>query len=236
MSTETNMEYPASTDTEEYNRPKMPNDINTIKHETIMDDVLGNSILPSIMLYLPPRDILNCIQTSKKWKEEIDTDYVWNNRFLPSMILHLPPHDIAQCIAASTKWNDKINTVEAFWERVVNATVSTKIVDAIEYHASKLFCCSYGLTNIINYESIALAFSLEKNLTVTHIGERFGNSLPSMLFNVTNCTPTPIDGVPYELAIVVYVQRSYLVCRRRTTQHRRGVPAARKSRTVNERT
>ena len=172
----------------------------------------------------------------RTWKEEIDTDYVWNNRFLPSMILHLPPHDIAQCIAASTKWNDKINTVEAFWERVVNATVSTKIVDAIEYHASKLFCCSYGLTNIINYESIALAFSLEKNLTVTHIGERFGNSLPSMLFNVTNCTPTPIDGVPYELAIVVYVQRSYLVCRRRTTQHRRGVPAARKSRTVNERT
>ena len=183
-----------------------------------MDDVLGNSILPSIVVYLPPRDILTCIQTSKKWKEEIDTDYVWNDILLPSIIVHLPPRDIAQCIAASTKWQHKIQTVEAFWEQVVNLTVPTPIVDAMEEHANILFGGSGGGTTTLHYESIAMAFSWEQNRTVPRRGERVGTSWSSWLVDVTKCTPTPIDGVPYELAVVVYAHRSYLVRRRRTIQ------------------
>ena len=201
-----------------------------------MDDVLGNSMLPSIVVYLPPRDILTCIQTSKKWKEEIDTDYVWNNRFLPSMIVHLPPRDIAQCIAASTKWHEKIQTVEAFWQQVVNVTVPTPMVDAMEEYANTLLCGSGGGTTTLHYESIAMACSLEQTRIVPHIGERVGTSVSSLLVDVTKCIPPPIDGVPYELAVVVYAHRSYLVRRRRTRQqHRRGGPAARTSGTVNER-
>lgn len=192
-------------------------------------------MLPSIVVYLPPRDILTCIQTSKKWKEEIDTDYVWNNRFLPSIISHLPPRDIAQCIAASTKWHEKIQTVAAFWQQVVNVTVPTPIVDAMEEHANTLFGGSGGGTTTLHYESLAMAFSLEQTRIVPRRGERVGLWWSSRLTDVTKCTPTPIDGVAYELAVVAYAHRSYLVCRRRTIQqHRRGGPAARKSGTVNE--
>ena len=134
-------------------------------------------MLPSIVVYLPPRDILTCIQTSKKWKEEIDTDYVWNNRFLPSMIVHLPPRDIAQCIAASTKWHEKIQTVEAFWQQVVNVTVPTPMVDAMEEYANTLLCGSGGGTTTLHYESIAMACSLEQTRIVPHIGERVGTSV-----------------------------------------------------------
>ena len=58
-----------------------------MNNETEMQELVSNNMLPSIVLYLPPRDILNCIQTSTKWKEEIDTEY------LPSMMLHHPPRD-----------------------------------------------------------------------------------------------------------------------------------------------
>ena len=128
-----------------------------------MEDLVRNTMLSSIMVYLPPRDILNCIQTSKTWKEEIDTEYVWNDLLLPSMMLHLPPRDILKCIQASKKWKDKIDTVDAFWKQVVNITVPLKIIEAIEELSSS------GDTKTTDYESIALAFDSEKITSVRQI-------------------------------------------------------------------
>ena len=106
---------------EEHKRQKMNDDAASVKqHETGMEDYLvRNNMLPSIITYLPPRDILNCIQTSKKWKKAIDTDCVWKDTILPSLMFHLPPRDILQCIQASQKWKDKIEAVDTFWEKVV---------------------------------------------------------------------------------------------------------------------
>ena len=137
--------------------------------ETEMKELVRNSMLPSIVVYLPPRDILNCIQTSKKWKEEIDTEYVWNDLLLPSMMLHHRPRDISKCIQASKKWKDKIDTIDTFWKEVVNITVSPPIVKAIEEHASKLCSSSSGDTKTTDYESIALAFDSEKITSVRQI-------------------------------------------------------------------
>ena len=150
----------------DHKREKMNNnDDASIKHETGMEDYfVRNNMLPSILMYLPPRDILHCIETSKKWKEEIDTDYVWNDMLLPSLMLHLPPRDISQCIQASKKWKDNIDTVDIFWNRIVNITVPPTIVDAIEENARKL-----SSKYTINYEKIALAFELKERKTVEEI-------------------------------------------------------------------
>ena len=144
-------------------------DAASIKHETGMEDVLHQNMLPSIAVYLPPRDLLNCLQTNKRWKEEIDTDYVWTDILLPSLALHLPPRDISTCIQASKKWKDKIDTVDTFWKQVVTTTVPPKVVDAIEEMASKLSFLS-GATRTINYNSIAFAFDLKENKTIKEIG------------------------------------------------------------------
>ena len=155
--------------------------------ETEMKELVRNSMLPSIVVYLPPRDILNCIQTNKKWKEEIDTEYVWNDLLLPSMMLYHCPRDISKCIQASKKWKDKIDTVDTFWRQVVNSTVSPTIVKAIEEHASKLFSSSSGVTNTINYKSIALAFGFYNKFVVTKVRERLDMFYPDVLvFDVKN--------------------------------------------------
>ena len=157
---------------EEHKRQKMNDDAASVKqHETGMEDYLvRNNMLSPILVYLPPRDILNCIQTSKKWKEEIDTEY------LPSMMLHHRPRDISKCIQASKKWKDKIDTVDIFWKHIVNITVPPTVVDAIKKQARKLTSSSQELNHsnvkyTINYEDIALAFDLKKKKTVEEITE-----------------------------------------------------------------
>ena len=118
---------------DDHKRQKMNNDA-SVKHKTTMEDLVRNIMLPSIVLYLSPHDILNCIQTSKEWEEEIDTDYVWKDMLLPSLMSHIPPSDISTCIRASSKWKNKIiNTVDNFWKQVVNTTAPPIIVDIINF-------------------------------------------------------------------------------------------------------
>ena len=157
---------------DDHKRQKMNN-------ETEMKDLVRNNMLPSIIVYLPPRDILNCIQTSKKWKEEIDTEY------LPSMMLHHPPRDISKCIQASKKWKDKIDTVDTFWEKVVNITVPPKIVDLIgEITSRHITFLSASGTKTMNYESIALAFDLKNNKTIEGLGGLLLSSLDDIYYSV----------------------------------------------------
>ena len=155
---------------DDHKRQKMNNDASA-QHETGMEDCLvRNNILPSIVVYLPPRDLLNCLQISKKWKREIDTDYVWNGMLLPSLMLHHPPRDISKCIQASKKWKEKIDTVDTFWKQVVTTTVPPGIVDFIEVMASEIITFYSRATKNIDYESIALAFNLKNNKTVEGMG------------------------------------------------------------------
>ena len=106
------------------------------------------------MFHLPPRDILQCIQASQKWKDKIEAvDIFWEK-----VVFHLPPRDIQKCIQASKKWKDKIDTVDKFWEKVVNITVPPKILDVIDEQASKLPSSSSRVKYTMNYEKIALAF------------------------------------------------------------------------------
>ena len=162
--------------------------------ETGMEDLVRNTMLSSIMVYLPPRDILNCIQTSKTWKEEIDTEYVWNDLLLPSMMLHLPPRDILKCIQASKKWKDKIDTVDAFWKQVVNITVPLKIIEAIEELSSS------GDTKTTDYESIALAFDSKK---ITSVRQYYYADRRRLVFDVKNS----------QTQIIVFIRTGPSKCR-----------------------
>ena len=155
---------------DDHKQQKMNNDT-SVKGETGMIDYLvRNNMLPSIVVYLSPRDLLTCLQTSKKWKRGIDTDYVWTDILLPSLALHLPPRDISTCIQASKKWKDKIDTVDTFWEKVVTTTVPPKVVDLIEEMASKIVTFYSRATKTIDYESIAMAFDLKNNKTIEGLG------------------------------------------------------------------
>ena len=134
-----------------------------MNNETEMRELARNNMLPSIVSYLPPRDILNCIQTSKKWKEEIDTEY------LPSMMLHHRPRDILKCIKASKKWKDKIKTIDTFWEQVANITIPPNFVEGIEewgrivHSVNEVKSLSvFDKTKHINWKLFALAFDVDK--------------------------------------------------------------------------
>ena len=169
---------------EDHKRQKTSNDA-SVKDETKMEEVLHKNLLPSIVVYLAPRDLLNCLQTSKKWKEEIDTEYVWNDILLPSLMLHHPPRDISKCIQASKKWKDKIDTVDTFWEKVVNITVPPKIVDLIgEITSRHITFLSASGTKTMNYESIALAFDLKNNKTIEGLGGLLLSSLDDIYYSV----------------------------------------------------
>lgn len=157
---------------DDHKRQKINNDV-LVKHETMVDGLVRNNMLPLIAAYLPPRDILNCIQTSNEWKGAIDTDYVWDDILLRSIILHLPPSDISTCIQASKKWKRKIDTIDTFWKQVANRTVPSNFVYAVEEQARKVHrklwvypSLSEEITNI-NYKEFALGFDSDKKGTQT---------------------------------------------------------------------